>query len=223
MIENHTNDLANPPLNLLDPVLLAVRESLDSLNLLFTYSNNMQNPTLNPLASSEALGTTLVQPQMLAGGGNTSNSTPTKIPTINVAINIISSTNTSVLVGTVTGSNPGSTSTSYIGIPTGGCPLPNMGFPYDGAHQGQKLQGFNLNHFFQLNTCLGSTSRGNSTPWNGNIPSGGNGPWNMNTNWSNHLQMSGNVPRVYPPTHTSTMSRGNPTPPTTTMPGAFHL
>ena len=57
-----------------------------------------------------------------------------------------------------------------------------MGFPYGRDYLGQNLQGFNLNPFGQPNACLGSTSRGNSTPWNGNISSGGNGPWNMNTN-----------------------------------------
>ena len=109
-------------------------------------------------------------------------------------VNNISSTDTSMLVGTILGSNPGSTSTLYTGIPTGGCTLPNMGFPNVGAYQGHKLQGVNLNPFGQPKTCLGSTSRGNSTPWNGNIPSGGNGHWNMNTNWRNYPQMSGNVP-----------------------------
>ena len=77
-------------------------------------------------------------------------------------------------IGTILDSNPGSRSTSYIGVPIGGRTLPNMGFPYGGAYQGQNLQGVNLNPFVQPNTCLGSTSRGNSTPWNGNIPIGGN-------------------------------------------------
>ena len=47
-----------------------------------------------------------------------------------------------------------------------------MSFPYGRAYQGQNLQGVNLNPFGQPNTCLGFASRGNSTPWNGNIPSG---------------------------------------------------
>ena len=158
---------------------------------------------------------------MVYRGGNTSKSTPMKIPTVNVPINNISSTNTLVLVGTVSGSNPGNTSTSYMCIPTGGCTLPNMGFPYGGDYQGQNLQAVNVNPFGQPNTCLGSTSRWKSTPWNGNIPSGGNGPWNMNTNWRNHPQMSGNAPRDYPPTNPCTMFGGNPTPPTTTMLGGI--
>ena len=118
----------------------------------------MKNLTLNPLASSEAPGTTSVQPQMVVGGGNTFNSTPITIPTANVHVYNISSTITSVPVGTVLGSNPGSTSTSYIGIPTGGCTLPNLGFPYGGAYQGQNLQGVNLNPFGQPNTCIGLTT-----------------------------------------------------------------
>ena len=178
----------------------------------------MQNPTLNPFSSLEALETTPIQPQMVIEGVNTSNLTPMTIPTVNMHVNNISLTITSMPVGIVLGSNPGSTSTSYTGIPTGGCTLPNMGFPYGGDHQGQNLQGFNLNPFGKPNTCLGSTSRGKSTPWTSNIPSGGNGPWNMNTNWINHLQMSGNVLVGYPPTNPSTMSMGKPTPPTTTMP-----
>ena len=113
---------------------------------------------------------------MVAGGGHTSNSTPMTIPMVNVPINNISSTNTLVLVGTVLGSNPGSTSTSYTCIPIGGCTLPNMGFPYGGVNQGQNIQGINLNSFSQTNPG------GNPTLWNGNIPSGGNGPCNMNTN-----------------------------------------
>ena len=94
-----------------------------------------------------------------------------------------------------------------------------MVFPYGGAHQGQSLQGIILNHFGQPTTCLGYTSRGSSTPWNGNIPTGGNGPLNMNSNWSNHLQMSGNALVGYPPTNPSTLSGGNSTPQTTTMSG----
>ena len=97
----------------------------------------MQNPTLNPLASLHALGTTPVQPQMVVGGVNTSNSTPMTIPIVSMHPINISSTSTSVPVGTVPGSNPGSGSTSYTGIPTGGCTLPNMGFPYGGVNQGQ--------------------------------------------------------------------------------------
>ena len=93
-----------------------------------------------------------------------------------------------------------------------------MGFPYGGAYLGQKLEGFNLNPSGQPNAFLGSTSRGISIPWNVNIPSGGNGPWNMNTNWSYHSQISGNALGGYPPTNPSTISRGNPTPPTTTLP-----
>ena len=142
---------------------------------------------------------------MVVGGGNTSNSTPMTIPTVSVPAINISSTSTSVLVGTVLGSNPGSTSTSYIGIPTTRCTLPNMGFPYGGVNKGKKLQGVNLNPFSQTNPCLGSTSRGNPTLWNGNIPRGENGPWNVNTNWRNHPQMSGNVPGAYPPANLSTM------------------
>ena len=139
------------------------------------------------------------------------------VPTVSMpAINIIS-TSTSVPVAIVLGSNPGSTSTSYTSIPNVGCTLPNMGFPYGGVNQGQNLKGVNLNPLSQTNPCLGSTSGGNPTLWNGNIPSGGNGPWNMNTNWRNHSKMSGNVPGGYPPTNPSTISGGNPTPPTNTM------
>ena len=156
MIENHTLDPANPTLNISDPIILVLNESLDNLNPLFTYLNNMQNSTLNPLASLEALGTTSFQPQMVVGGGNASNLTPLTIPTINVHVNNIISTNTSVPVGTVLGPNPGSTSTSYTCIPTRGCTLPNMGFPYGRAYQGQNSQGVNLNPFCQPNTCLGS-------------------------------------------------------------------
>ena len=99
---------------------------------------------------------------MVDGGGSTSNSTPMTIPTVNVHVNNISSTNTSMPIGIVPGSNPRSTSTSYRGIPIRGCTFPNMGFPYGGAYQGKKLQGVILNAFFQPNTCLGSTYRGNS-------------------------------------------------------------
>ena len=109
---------------------------------------------------------------MVVGRGNTSNLNPMTIPTVNMHVNNVSSTNTFVPVGTVTGSNPISTSTSYTGIPIGGRTLTNMGFPYSGAYQGQNLEGVNLNPFGQPNTCLGSTYRGNSTSWNGNIPSG---------------------------------------------------
>ena len=158
---------------------------------------------------------------MVAKGGNTFNSTPTKIPTVIVPVNNISSTSTSVPVCTVPGSNPRIISTSYTCIPNGGCTFPNMGFPYGGPYQGQNLQGVNLNPFRQYNTSLGSTSRGNSTSWNGNIPSGGNGPWNINTNWSHHPQMGGNVPGGYPPTNPSTMFGGNPTPPMNTMSGGI--
>ena len=101
---------------------------------------------------------------MVARGGNTSNSTPMKIQIVNLLVDSISSTNTSFSVGRVLGSNPGSTSTSYTSIPTRGCTLTKMGFPYGGAHKGQKLQGVNLNIFGQHNTCLCSTSIGNSTP-----------------------------------------------------------
>ena len=146
----------------------------------------MQNTTLNPLDSSEALGTTSVQPQMVAGGGNTSNSTPMTIPMVNFLVNNICSTSTLVSVGIVPGSNPGSTSTSYTCIPTGGCTLPNMGFPYGGAHEGKNIQVINLNPFVLPNTFLGCNFRGNPTPWNGNIPGGNNGSWNMISNWSNH-------------------------------------
>ena len=173
------------------------------------------------MASTGAPGTTPTQPQMVTRGGNTSNSTPMRTSIVsNNSINI-SSTITYLPIGTVPSSNPGGTSTSYTSIPTTGCTLPNMCFPYGGVNQGQNSQGVNLSPFIQTNPCLGSTSGGNPTLWNGNIPSGGNGPWNMNTNWRNHPQMSGNVSGGYPPTNPSTISRGNPTPPTTTMPGGI--
>ena len=108
------------------------------------------------MASSEALGSTSVQPQMVVKGGSTSNSTLMTIPIVNVPVNNISSTSTSVPVGIVLGSNPRITSTSYTSIPIGGCTLPNIGFPYGGAYQGQNLQGVNLNPFRQYNTSLGS-------------------------------------------------------------------
>ena len=82
---------------------------------------------------------------------------------------MIKKSNTLVPVGIVLGSNPGSTSTSYTSIPTRGCTLPNMGFPYGGAHQGQDIQVINLNPFGLPNTYLGSNSKGNLTPWNGKI------------------------------------------------------
>ena len=49
-IENHTADLANPSLSLSKPVILVVNEPSTKLNPLFTYSNNMKNPTLNLVA-----------------------------------------------------------------------------------------------------------------------------------------------------------------------------
>ena len=157
-IENHTVDPANPPLDISDPLILVENKSLDNLNPLSTYPNNMQNMTLIPLASSEALQTTLVQPQLVVGGGSTSNLTPMTIPMVNVHVNNISSTRTSIPVRTIPGSNPRSTSTSYTGIPSGGCTLPNLGFPFGGAHQGKNMQGINFNPFVQPNTYLCSTS-----------------------------------------------------------------
>ena len=73
MIENHTAYPTNPPLHLSDLGILVVKKSLDNLNPIFTYINNKQNPTLNPLNSSEDLGTTSVHPQMVSRRGNTSN------------------------------------------------------------------------------------------------------------------------------------------------------
>ena len=118
----------------------------------------MQNPTFNPVASLGALGTTRAQPQMVTGGGNTSNSTMMTTSTVSMNAINISSTSTYVPIGTVPSSNLGGTSTSYTSIPTTGCTLPNMGFPYGGVNQGQNSQGVNLNPFIQTNSCLGSTS-----------------------------------------------------------------
>ena len=78
-----------------------------------------------------------------------------------------------------------------------------------------------MNPFALPNTYLGSNSRGNPTPWNGNIPCGNNGSCNMNANWINPPNMGGNVPRGYPPTDSRTMSRENPTPPITTIQGGI--
>ena len=79
------------------------------------------------------------------------------IPTNNMPYTSIISTITLVLVGIVLGSNPRRTSTLSIVIPTGGCALPNIGFPYGGAYQGQNIQVFNVNPFGLPNTCLGSS------------------------------------------------------------------
>ena len=86
-----------------------------------------------------------MQPQTVVRGGNTSNSTLMPIPLVNVPINNISSTNNSMPVGIVPSYNHGSTTTSYTFIPTRLCTLPNMGFPYGGAHQSQNIQGINMN------------------------------------------------------------------------------
>ena len=45
-----------------------VNESLDNINPLFKYFNNMKNITLEPLASLGLQGTISMQPQMVAGG-----------------------------------------------------------------------------------------------------------------------------------------------------------
>ena len=65
-IEYHTFAHVNPPLaHPLKSIILTKSESLVSI---FESWNNMQNITLDPLASSGVEGTISMQPQMIVGG-----------------------------------------------------------------------------------------------------------------------------------------------------------
>ena len=65
-IEYHIFSHINPPLiHTLNPIILMESESLVNL---FESWNNMQNITLEPLASSGVQGTTSMKPQMVVGG-----------------------------------------------------------------------------------------------------------------------------------------------------------
>ena len=59
------------------------------------------------------------------------------------------------------------------------------------------------------NSCLGSTSGGNTLPWNVNIPGRNNTSWNKNANWNYPSPMGGNAEEGYPLIYPSTIPSGN--------------
>ena len=67
-----------------------------------------------------------------------------------------------------------------------------------------------LNPLGTPNSCLGSTSRVNTLPWDVDIHGGNNASQNTNDNWNYPSSMGGNAPKGHPLIYTSTIHRGSP-------------